>query len=160
MQITEGGLDDPRVVRFLGEHLDQMREISPPESVHALDLDGLRAPGMRFWSVWADASDDAPGGPGTLLATAALKTHDAAHGELKSMRTAAAARGRGVASTLLLHVLDAAADAGMRRVSLETGAEPFFEAARRMYRRHGFVECGPFASYVLDPNSVFMTREV
>lgn len=158
MRITEGGLDDPRVVRFLWEHLEQMREISPPESVHALDLDGLRAAGLRFWAVWSDASDD--GVAGTLLGTGALKTLDPAHVELKSMRTAVAARGRGVASTLLLHLLEEARDTGARRISLETGAEPFFEPARRLYARHEFVECGPFGGYVVDPNSVFMTREL
>ncbi|TPX04548.1 GNAT family N-acetyltransferase, partial [Schumannella luteola] len=90
----------------------------------------------------------------------ALKQLDPAHGELKSMRTDAAARGRGLGRLLLAHVLEESRSRGYRRLSLETGSQDFFLPARTLYLRAGFVETGPFADYALDPNSVFMTREL
>lgn len=142
----------PDVVALLEQHLQDMRAESPPESVHALDPAALDVPGAAFWT--------ARTGDGTLLGCAALKDLSPGHAELKSMRTAAAARGRGVGSGLLDHVLAHAAAAGHRRVSLETGTQPFFLPARSLYLSRGFVECGPFGDYVLDPWSVFMTRAV
>ncbi|RNB52521.1 N-acetyltransferase [Agromyces tardus] len=124
---------------------------SPAESVHALDVSGLSAPGVAFWTI-ADSDE--------LVGCVALKELDPEHGELKSMRTDAAARGRGLGALLLEHVLGEAARRGYRRVSLETGSQEFFRPARRLYERYGFRECGPFAEYVLDPNSVFMTLEL
>nr|WP_199066642.1 GNAT family N-acetyltransferase [Chromobacterium sp. ASV5] len=134
---------------LLREHLEHMRSLSPPESVHALDLERLRAADIRFWSAWAQ---------GVLLGCGALKDLGGGAGELKSMRTTAAARGRGVGQAILLHILAEAGRAGLRRLYLETGSEPAFEPARALYRKHGFVECPPFADYRPDPNSVFMTR--
>lgn len=142
-------LDDltrPTVVALLEEHLADMYATSPAESVHALDLDGLRAPGLAFWTAWE--------GPG-LVGCGALKSLPGGDFELKSMRTAAAARGRGVASRLLTHLLDEARRHGGRRVLLETGVEDYFAPARRLYVRHGFRERPPFGDYVADPNSVF-----
>ncbi len=144
LTIRDGGLDDERVQRLLSDHLADMVATSPPESVHALDLDTLRGPGLSFWSAW-DGD--------VALGCAALKTLGDTDVELKSMRTDAAARGRGVASSLLRHVLDAARARGAERVLLETGAEDFFAPARRLYERHGFVERGPFAQYTDDPLS-------
>jgi putative acetyltransferase len=140
----------PDVRALLDEHLAEMRRTSPPESVHALDPQALAVPGILFLS----ARDD----DGTLLGCGALKTLAATEGELKSMRTAVAARGRGVAAAVLGAVLTAARSRGMTRISLETGAEPFFDPAVRLYRRHGFVPCGPFAQYTDDPNSRYLTR--
>ena len=137
------------VLALLQEHLDDMYATSPPESVHALDVERLRVPEITF--VTARDAD------GALLGCGALKRHDADLGELKSMRTTAAARGRGVATAVLASLLDVARHHGLARVSLETGAEDYFAAARRLYARHGFVECPPFADYTDDPNSVFMT---
>ncbi|OLT54687.1 GNAT family N-acetyltransferase [Cellulosimicrobium sp. CUA-896] len=148
-------VEDPQagdVLALLQEHLDDMYATSPPESVHALDVERLRVPGITFVT--------ARSGDGTLLGCGALKQHDAAHGELKSMRTTAAARGRGVATAVLAFLLDDARRRGLARVSLETGAEEYFAAARRLYARHGFVGCAPFADYTEDPNSVFLTREL
>ena len=150
--VERDDLTDPAVIVLLEEHVAQMREISPPESVHALDLDGLRDPTVTFWAA-RDAN-------GTLLGCGALKQLDATHGEVKSMRTTAEARGRGVAAAILAVILDAARSSGLDRVSLETGSAEFFAPARRLYARHGFVECGPFADYVLDPESTFMTRAI
>jgi putative acetyltransferase len=147
--IRRDDLQGVEIAALLREHLRNMAEISPPESVHALDIEALRAPGITFWSVWEGRE---------LLGCGALKELDADHAEVKSMRTASAARGMGVATTLLLHLVEEARGLGYTRLSLETGSQAFFEPARRLYRRHGFTECGPFADYVLDPNSVFLTR--
>ncbi|MRX42152.1 GNAT family N-acetyltransferase [Agromyces sp. Q22] len=125
-----------------------MYATSPAESVHALDVSGLSVPEVTFWTI---------GEGDQLLGCVALKELDPAHGELKSMRTDAAARGRGLGARLLEHVLAEAARRGYERVSLETGAEEFFRPARALYAKYGFRECAPFAGYALDPNSVFMT---
>lgn len=143
-------LDDltrPAVVALLEEHLGDMYAVSPAESVHALDLDGLRAPGLAFWSVW---EGEAVAGCG------ALKGHGCGSFELKSMRTATGGRGRGVGSAVLRFLLREARSQGGRRVLLETGAEDYFAPARRLYARHGFLARGPFADYTDDPNSVYM----
>ena len=149
MHIVEGGLDDPRVVALLHTHLTRARAETARGSAHALDLSGLRAPGMTFWSAW---DGDAVVGVG------ALKRLSADHGEIKSMHTAEAARGQGVGSEMLRHIIAAARARGMSRLSLETGSWAYFAPARKLYARHGFVECGPFGDYREDPNSVFMTR--
>jgi len=138
----------PDVIALLEEHLVDMYATSPPESVHALDAARLAAPGMTFWTLRGD---------GAVLGCAALKEIDPEHGEIKSMRTAAAARRRGVAAHLLDHVLAEARYRGYRRLSLETGSQSFFAPARSLYASRGFTECGPFEGYQLDPNSVFMT---
>ncbi len=145
-------VDDPTradVLALLEEHLADMYATSPPESVHALDPTALTVPSITFWTVRED---------GALLGCGALKELDAGHGEIKSMRTATAARGRGVAGLLLTHILATAQQRGYARISLETGSQEFFAPARRLYQRAGFVVCGPFGDYRPDPNSVFMTR--
>ena len=148
LRIVDGGLDDPRVVALLRLHVTRARAETAPGSAHALDLSGLRTPDMTFWSVWN--GDE-------LVGVGALKRLSAEHGEIKSMHTVEAARGRGVGSALVRHIMAAARACGMRRLSLETGSWPYFLAARALYARHGFVECGPFGEYREDPNSVFMT---
>jgi putative acetyltransferase len=126
-----------------------MHLISPRESVHALDLSGLRGPGITVWTVWEGNE---------LLGCGALKELDSAHGEVKSMRTARAHLRRGVAQALLERVMGEARLRGYQRLSLETGAQGAFGPARRLYERFGFEPCPPFAGYVEDPNSVFLTR--
>jgi putative acetyltransferase len=140
-------LTRPEIHRLLDEHLADMHATSPPESIHALDLEELRAPAVAFWSVWE--------GP-ELRGCGALKDLGGGDVELKSMRTTRAARGQGVGSAMLRHLLRVAAERGHRRVLLETGSQEFFAPARRLYARHGFTPCEPFAGYVRDPNSVFM----
>jgi putative acetyltransferase len=125
-----------------------MRSVSPPESKHALDLQGLKAPEITFWTVYEGEQ---------LLGCAALKALSAGQGEVKSMRVDAAARGKGVGSALLNHLLAEARARGYQSLWLETGSMAFFEPARRLYRKHGFVLCEPFGDYRADPNSVFMT---
>jgi putative acetyltransferase len=151
LRIEEGGLDDPRVVALLRLHVSRARAETAPGSAHALDLAGLRAPGMRFWSAWE--GDE-------LVGVGALKPLDPGHGEIKSMHTAEAARGRGVGSALLRQIMAEARAAGLRRLSLESGSWPYFLPARALYARHGFVECGPFGDYREDPNSIFMTIQL
>lgn len=148
MQIEIDDLRRPAVHALLREHLEDMHALSPRESVHALDLEGLRSPEITFWTAWE--------GP-ALLGCAALREIDPTHGEVKSMRTPRSARRRGTGRALLTHVVDVARARGYRRLSLETGSAPAFEPARRLYASFGFELCGPFEGYVLDPNSVFMT---
>ena len=142
-------LSDPRIAAFLEEHLADMRRVSPPESVHALDLNALRQPGIRFWTAWLGDA---------LVGTAALKRLDNEHAELKSMRTTTALRGQGIAAQMLEHTIAQARALDHARMSLETGSQPFFAPARALYAKHGFEECGPFGTYKLDPHSYFMTR--
>jgi putative acetyltransferase len=138
----------PDIEALLREHLADMHATSPPESVHALDHVGLTDPAVTLWA----ARDGV-----ALLGVAALKQLSPVEGEIKSMRTAALARNRGVASALLGHALGEASSRGYRQIYLETGTQEFFEPARRLYRRHGFTDCPPFADYRLDPHSLFMT---
>lgn len=151
MEIRIGGLDHPAVASLLQEHLQSMAQLSPPESIHALDLDALRKPQITFWSAWQDDE---------LMGCGALKQLDAAHGEIKSMRTASRHRRKGVAAAMLEHILDEAQRRAYTQLSLETGSMQGFEPARALYARYGFESCGPFADYTSDPNSVFMTRAV
>lgn len=151
MHIRLDDLTSPEIIQLLREHLRSMALHSPPESIHALDLDALRQPDITFWSVWQDDE---------LMGCGALKQLDAGHGEIKSMRTAANHLRKGVAATLLQHIIGEAARRRYRRLSLETGSMAAFAPAHRLYARFGFTPCGPFAGYVEDPYSVFMTRDV
>lgn len=146
--IREGGLDDPHVVELLHRHLTLARAQTAPGSAHALDLSGLRASDVTFWSAWEGD---------TLAGVGALKTLSPDHGEVKSMHTAESMRRRGVAAAVLRHIMREAQSRGMSRLSLETGSWPYFAPARELYARHGFVECEPFGDYVPDRNSIFMT---
>jgi putative acetyltransferase len=147
--------DDPArgdVHQLLSEHLADMYATSPAESVHALDHSALSATSITFWTAREH---------GNLLGCGALKLLEsphgpALHGEIKSMRTSASARGRGVATLMLRHILSDARARYLERLYLETGTEDYFAPARRLYARNGFAECPPFAGYALDPNSVFM----
>lgn len=158
MRITTDSPARDDVRRLLEEHLADMYATSPAESVHALDHSALLAPTLTFWTARDD--DGALLGCGALSELAAGPGVPASHGEIKSMRTATAARGRGVASAVLGTILAEARHRDYRRVSLETGTQDFFAPARRLYARHGFTECGPFGDYALDPHSTFMTLEL
>jgi putative acetyltransferase len=151
MRIIDGDLDDPRVVHLLQTHVTSARAQTAPGSAHALDLAGLKSSDISVWTIWEDQ---------TLAGVGALKRLSDHHGEVKSMHTAQAIRGKGAGSAMLRHIIAAAKAIGISRLSLETGSWEYFDPARRLYRKHGFVECPPFADYVLDPNSVFMSLEV
>jgi putative acetyltransferase len=148
VRIVLDDLSGPEIAAFLEEHLREMRSVTPPESKHALDLDGLRQPGVAFWTVWDGAA---------LVGCGALQRLDDGHAEIKSMRTRATRRRSGVGSLLLGHLVAEARRAGYRRLSLETGSADFYLPARRLYEKHGFEPCGPFAGYRPDPNSVYLT---
>jgi len=150
-EIREDDLSGPEIAALLRAHLDHAARHSPPESIHALDLDRLRAPEITFWSAWSD---------GELLGCGALKELAPDHGEIKSMHTALAHRGKGVAARLLAHMLEEAKARPYRRVSLETGTMEGFAPARALYARFGFRVCPPFAQYREDSHSVCMTLEL
>jgi putative acetyltransferase len=151
MDIRRDDLSGPEIRALLEEHLQNMRAISPPESIHALDLTALLEPGITFWTVWSGAE---------LLGCGALKELDPLHGEVKSMRTASAHRRQGVAQAMLRHICGVAVARNYQRLSLETGSQGAFEPARRLYETFGFSYCPPFDGYTEDPNSVFMTKRL
>src|SRR4051812_8308812 len=150
MKVIVDDLTGPEIAAFLDDHVKEMLALTPVESKHALDLDGLRAPGITFWSV-LDGD--------RLVGCGALKRLDATHAEIKSMRVAPERRGGGIASFLLAHILAEAKAMGFTRVSLETGATEPFARARNLYEKFGFEYCGSFADYPEDdPLSAFMTK--
>ena len=149
LDIRIDDLTSTAIADFLEQHIRDMKAVSPPESKHALDLEGLRKPDVTFWTAWQD---------GELVGCGALKQLDSRHGEIKSMRTSSSHRRNGVATAILRHILGEAETRGYERVSLETGSMPFFKPARMLYLNHGFQETAPFADYRPDPNSVFMTK--
>lgn len=151
MDIRVDDLSGPEIARLLQEHLRSVALHSPPESVHALDIEALRKADITFWSVWQGEE---------LLGCGALKELDPLHGEIKSMRTASLHLRKGVAARLLGHILEEAERRSYRRLSLETGSMDAFAPARSLYTRLGFRQCGPFGTYVEDPHSVFMTKEL
>ena len=147
MRIEIDDLARPQVHALLEEHLSNMYELSPPEQVFALDLAKLRATDITFWTVW-DEED--------LIGCGALKELSPTHGEIKSMRTPAAARGRGAGRALLAHIISVARQREYRTLSLETGSHAAFKPAHNLYRSKGFAMSGPFGNYRPDPHSVFM----
>jgi putative acetyltransferase len=151
MTIIPGDLDDPRVRALLEHHVATARAATARGSAHALDLEGLKRPDIKFWAAWDGEA---------LLGVGALKRLSSDHGEIKSMHTAHAGRRMGVGKAMLLHIIDAASAIGMSRLSLETGSWAYFLPARALYRNHGFVECPPFGEYVCDRNSIFMSVDL
>jgi len=149
IEIRVDDLAGEAIRALIAFHLDGMHDTSPPESVHALDIDGLRHPSITFWSAWIG---------GELAGIAALKSIDAERGELKSMRVDDRFRGSGVGRALLRHLIAAARRRGMTSLWLETGSPDDFVPAQRLYESEGFTRCGPFEGYTDDPFSVFMTR--
>jgi putative acetyltransferase len=151
MRIQVDDLSGPEIRALLEEHLRDMHELSPPESVHALDLAALRKPEITFWTAWSQ---------GELIGCGALKTLDPTHGEIKSMRTSPARRRTGAGRAMLEHIIMEARARSYARLSLETGSMDAFAPARRLYEAFGFTYCGPFADYTADPHSVFMSRSL
>jgi putative acetyltransferase len=149
--IREDDLSGAEIQALIAAHLQNSSLHSPPESMHALNVAGLRAPDLTFWSVW-----DGP----VLLGCGALKALDHAHGEIKSMHTVQRFRGRGIGARLLEHLIAEATRRGYRRLSLETGSMQAFAPARALYARYGFRDCPPFGDYREDPYSSFMTLEL
>jgi putative acetyltransferase len=142
-------LDRSDVQALLAYHFEQMRSTSPPEACHVLPIDGLRHRAVTFWS----ARDG-----GELVGIGALKELASDHGEIKSMRTAPGALGRGVGRAVLNHIVAEARSRGYQRLSLETGSTEPFAAALRLYASEGFDPCGPFGDYQDTPFTRFFTR--
>ncbi len=151
LQIREDDLTGRKIADFLREHLQDMNENSPPESVHTLDLEALRSPNITFWTAWEGSE---------LLGCGALKELDSKTGEVKSMRTAEAHRGKGVASKILECIIHEAQQRAYDCLNLETGSFAEFAPARALYARYGFEYRSPFAEYIDDPNSVFMAKKL
>ena len=147
MEIKVDDLSGGEVIKLLEEHLVDMYKVSPPESVHALDLDGLKANNITFFSGWEK---------GLLMGCVAINKLNSKQVELKSMRTAREARKSGVATQLLQHVIDVCRHQGVEQIYLETGSQDYFKPAHYLYEKFGFSYCGPFANYQLDPCSQFM----
>ncbi|WP_141502941.1 GNAT family N-acetyltransferase [Paenibacillus luteus] len=151
MEFKIDDLTGSEIIALISEHLQSMFKHSPPESVHALNLDGLKAPEITFWSAWEQNE---------LLGCCALKELECYHAEIKSMRTSTKHLRKGIASKMLAHIIEEAKKRGYQRLSLETGSMEAFEPARKLYEQFGFEYCGPFVDYTEDPNSVFMTKEL
>ena len=151
MDIRRDDLQSREIAELLRVHLENSKMWSPPESIHALNLEGLRAPDVTFWTAWEGSS---------LLGCGALRELDVVHGEVKSMHTAAKHRRRGVAAALLVRILHEARSRRYWRVSLETGSMNAYAPARALYSGFGFILCGPFGDYKEDTNSVFMTLDL
>jgi len=149
MEIKIDNLTSPEIISLLQEHLNDMYLTSPPESVHALDLDALRKSEITFWTLW-DANK--------LAGCGAIKELDSTHAEIKSMRTSHDFRRQGVAAKMMQQILATAKTRNYQRLSLETGSMEYFSAARKLYESFGFEYCSPFGDYWNDPNSVFMTK--
>jgi putative acetyltransferase len=151
MEIRIDDLSGIKIAALLEEHIADMRRISPPESKHALDLNGLRQAEITFWTIWDNDQ---------LAGCGALKELSRTHGEIKSMRTALTHRRKGVAAAMLRHIIEEATQRKYAKLSLETGSMPFFAPARELYQRFGFTQSQAFADYKEDPNSVFMAKEL
>jgi putative acetyltransferase len=151
LDIKIDDLTGTEIAALINEHLHSMTLHSPPESIHALNLDKLRKPEITFWSVWEEDE---------LLGCGALKELDGHHGEIKSMRTSSVHLRKGVARKMLEFIIEEGKRRGYKQLSLETGAQDAFEPARRLYASFGFQFCQPFSYYTDDPNSVFMTKEL
>lgn len=151
MRIEQGDLSSPDVIALLQQHLQDMHATSPPESIHALNLEQLKQPEITFWIIRNEQ---------TVLACGALKKLNSKQCEIKSMRTANEFRSQGIGTKMLNHLIGEAIFGRYDQIFLETGSQPCFEPARRLYKNHGFEECTPFADYVDDPNSVFMMLKI
>lgn len=151
LEIRRDDLESPQVTALVLAHLASLEPTAPPESRHALDLNGLRSSEVSFWVIWDGEN---------VAGIGALKRLSEELAEIKSMRTADSYRRQGVGSRMLRHLMAQAIEAGYKQISLETGSMEFFEPARKLYSSFGFTECGPFGDYVEDPNSVFMTRYI
>jgi putative acetyltransferase len=151
MHIIEDDLSGKEIRALLETHFAGMLANSPKDSCHFLDFEGLKAPGVTFWSIW---------GQGRLMGCGALKQHDADLGEVKSMRTHADHLRKGAGAAMLVHIIASARERGLKQLSLETGSGAAFDAAHALYLHHGFTYCPAFADYKDDPFSRFMTLKL
>jgi|TARA_B110000902_G_C13865656_1_gene420823 putative acetyltransferase len=148
LKSIEGNFDNLEVHELLIKHFIELRSVSPKGSAHVLDVEGLKDPSIKFWSLW-EKND--------LMGSGALKFLDKEHGEFKSIRISDKFRGQGNGQIVINHLINEAKRLNIKRLSLETGAGDFFLAARKLFNRSGFELSKPFSHYKNDVNSVYMT---
>ena len=151
LKSIEGNFDNPKVHELLTKHFVELRNASPEGSTHVLDIQGLKIPSIKFWSLWENNK---------LMGCGALKFLDKKHGEFKSIRIHKTFRNKGYGIQVIQHLIEEARKLNIEKLSIETGAGNFFLPARKLFRKCGFVECNPFAHYKEDPNSVFLTKKI
>ena len=149
MKSIENNFNDPLVNELLLKHFIELRSVSPEGSTHVLDIEGLKDPSIKFWSLWEENE---------LLGCGALKFLSDSHGEFKSIRIADKFRGKGLGIKIIKHLIDEASSLKINKISIETGAGEFFLPARKLFKKFGFKPCPPFAHYNEDPNSCYFTK--
>ena len=148
MKSIEGNFDNSEVNDLLKKHFIELRSVSPAGSTHVLDINGLKDPSIKFWSLWEDNN---------LIGCGALKFLEKDHGEFKSIRVADEFRKKGIGERIINHLIEEAKKLKISKLSIETGAGDFFLPARNLFSKFGFKTCPPFAHYKNDPNSCYFT---
>ena len=151
MKSIEGNFDNPEVDELLRKHFIELRSVSPAGSTHVLDIDGLKNPSIKFWSLWENEK---------LMGCGALKFLNENHGEFKSIRVADQYRRKGYGKKIISHLIAEAKELKIKKISIETGSGKFFKSARKLFKKSGFKECEPFSHYKIDPNSCYMTLSI
>ena len=151
MKSIEGNFDNPEVDKLLRKHFIELRSVSPAGSTHVLDIDGLKDPSIKFWSLWENEK---------LMGCGALKFLNENHGEFKSIRVADQYRRKGYGKRIITHLIAEAKELRIKKISIETGSGEFFKSARNLFKNFGFKKCEPFSHYKTDPNSCYMTLEI
>ena len=151
MKSIENNFDNKQVNELLKKHFIELRSVSPEGSTHVLDIDGLKDPSIKFWSLWKNNE---------LMGCGALKFLDNNHGEFKSIRISDKFRQKGFGIKVIEHLINQAKELKITKISIETGAGIFFEPARKLFLRCGFKKCEPFAHYKHDPNSCYYSLEL
>ena len=148
LKSIEGNFDNPEVHELLIKHFIELRSVSPEGSAHVLDINGLKDPTIKFWSLWETNN---------LMGIGALKFLDKDHGEFKSIRVNDKFRNKGFGSKVISHLIEEAKKLEIKKLSLETGAGDFFTPARNLFHKYGFKTCEPFSHYNKDANSMYMS---
>ena len=151
MKSIEGNFDNPEVNELLKKHFIELRSVSPEGSTHVLDIDGLKDPSIKFWSLWENKK---------LIGCGALKFLEKDHGEFKSIRVADEFRKKGIGERIIKHLIDEVKKLEISKLSIETGAGEFFAPARKLFNKFGFKKSEPFAHYKVDPNSCYFTLDL
>ena len=151
MKSVEGNFDNSEVDKLLRKHFVELRSVSPPGSTHVLDIDGLKVPSIKFWSLWENEK---------IIGCGALKFLNENHGEFKSIRVVDRYRGKGYGQKIITHLIGEAKKLNIEKISIETGSGEFFKSARNLFKKFGFKKCEPFAHYKIDSNSCYMTLEI
>ena len=151
MKSVEGNFDNSEVDKLLRKHFIELRSVSPAGSTHVLDIDGLKNPSIKFWSLWENEK---------LMGCGALKFLNENHGEFKSIRVTDQYRGKGYGQKIITHLIEEAKELKIKKISIETGSGEFFKSARILFKNFGFKKCEPFSHYKFDPNSCYMSLEI